>query len=256
MSAMHWLEALLLGGVEGLSEFLPISSTAHLMLTAHALGLPQSEFVKSFEIAIQSGAILAVLVLYWRSFLHVATIKKLIVAFVPTGIIGFALYPFIKELLVGNLSVALVALGVGGVALIVFEYFYKQRSAETADHLTYRQAFAVGLFQSIAVIPGVSRSAATIVGGLSLGLSRQTIVEFSFLLAVPTMLAATGYDLLKNAGSFAASDFSVLAVGFAASFAVALVAVTFLLKFIKTHDFTSFGIYRVLLAVLFFFVFF
>lgn len=253
---MHWLEALLLGAVEGLSEFLPISSTAHLMLTAHALGLPQSEFVKTFEIAIQSGAILAVVVLYWRSFLQISILKKVLIAFVPTGIIGFVLYPFIKASLVGNLQVALIALFVGGVALIVFEYFYKNKAEISTGDISYPQALAVGLFQSIAVIPGVSRSAATIVGGLSLGLSRATIVEFSFLLAVPTMLAATGYDLLKNVGSFAASDFGALAVGFSSSFVVALFAVTFLLKFIKTHNFTPFGVYRIVLAGFFFFVFF
>lgn len=252
---MQWFEALILGAVEGITEFLPISSTAHLMLAAEALGLSQTDFVKTFEIAVQCGAILAVAVLYWRSFINQETLTTLAVAFIPTGIVGFLLYPFIKQSLVGNITVALYALFFGGIALVFFEYWYKRRAPAADAPLTYGKALIIGLFQSVAVIPGVSRSAATILGGLMLGLSRTKIVEFSFLLAVPTMALATGYDILKNREFLMQSEFSLLMLGFLASFVVALLAVTFLLRFIRRHDFVPFGIYRIVLTVLFFLVF-
>lgn len=255
---MTIFDAAILGLVEGITEFLPISSTAHLMFASEALGLAQSAFVKSFEIAIQMGAILAVVALYWRKFLDIPTILRVCVAFVPTAIVGLTLYPFIKTALLGNVVVALCALGVGGVLLIAFEYWHKHRATKDGPlfnkapslvvPLTYRQAALVGLAQSVAVIPGVSRSAATIVGGLALGINRQTIVEFSFLLAAPTMAAATALDLYKNAGEFSQANWSVLAVGFTVSFVVALAAIKWLLRFVKTHDFTGFGIYRIAAA--------
>jgi undecaprenyl-diphosphatase len=146
---------------------------------------------------------------------------------------------------------ALTALFLGGVALIIFERWHLKRSKSEPRALSYPEALLVGLAQSVAVIPGISRSAATIVGGLMLGINRQTIVEFSFLLAVPTMLAATGLDLLQTASAFSRSDFGILAIGFVSSFVVAIVSIRWLLSFIKTHDFTSFGIYRILAAALF-----
>lgn len=249
---MSILEAIYLGIVEGITEFLPISSTAHLMFASELLGIAQSEFVKTFEIAIQLGAILAVVVLYWRSFLNVKQLKTIAVAFLPTALIGFTLYPFIKDSLIGNVSVALIALAVGGAALIIFERWYGKRARSDEKTLTYTQAFLVGIAQAVAVIPGVSRSAATIVGGLMLGINRTTIVEFSFLLAVPTMAAATAYDLYKNYQSFSSDDMSNLAVGFIVSFVVALFAIRWLVRYVSRNDFTAFGIYRIVAAALFF----
>lgn len=245
---MDIIQALVLGVVEGITEFLPISSTAHLMAASTLLGLPQSTFVKTFEIAIQLGAILAVVALYWRSFLDIKKLSYIATAFLPTAIIGFALYPFIKDSLIGNLPLALATLAAGGVVLIVFEYWHRGCKRTRTTEMTYWQALIVGMAQAVAVVPGVSRSAATIVGGLALGIERRTITEFSFLLAAPTMAAATAYDLLKNYQSFSTADFGVLAVGFVASFAVALGAITWLLRYVQTHDFTAFGLYRIVAA--------
>lgn len=255
---MDLLSAFLLGIVEGISEFLPISSTGHLILTSSLLGLTQSNFLKSFEIIIQLGAILSVVVLYWRSFLNIEILKRLFVAFLPTGIIGLALYKIIKTYLLESQAVVLWALFIGGVVLIIFELLHQepaQTEPESAK-ITYKQSFLVGLFQSLSIVPGTSRSAATIVGGLLLGLNRQTIVEFSFLLAVPTMLAATGLDLVKNASSFSMDQFGALAVGFVTSFVVALFSIKFLLGFVRKHTFIPFGIYRIALAILFWFIIF
>lgn len=248
---MGILHSLILGVVEGITEFLPISSTGHLILASHWLGLSTSDFLKSFEIIIQLGAILAVVILYWRSLFNWANIKKLIVAFVPTGLIGLALYKILKTYLLGNTAVVLWAMLLGGVVLIVFELIHKASAEGEAgiEQISYRQAFIIGLCQSVAIIPGVSRAAATIVGGLFLGIRRKTIVEFSFLLAVPTMLAATGLDLIKNAATFSASQFSVLSVGFVAAFLVALASIKWLIGFIKNHSFVPFGVYRILAAL-------
>ncbi len=250
---MGILDAIILGVVEGLSEFLPISSTGHLILAAHLLGLPPENFVKSFEVAIQSGAILAVVVLYWRDLTaNYRVMARIVTAFIPTGVIGFLLYRIIKTYLLGSTGVVLWSLALGGVALILFECFYRGKEAtiHSMEDISYRQAFTIGLFQSLAVVPGVSRAAATILGGLLLGLSRKTIVEFSFVLAVPTMVAATGYDLAKNLHQFTTGEMTALIVGFAVSFLVAWVAIKFLLRFIQSHTFVPFGIYRILLCMI------
>jgi undecaprenyl-diphosphatase len=253
---MSFIDAFILGIVEGVSEFLPISSTGHLVLASSLLNIANSDFLKTFEIVIQLGAILAVVVLYWRSFFNIELLKRLIVGFIPTGIIGLALYKIVKTYLLGNNAVVLWALALGGVALIAFELWHKEHEDATSDvlNISYRQAALVGLFQAIAIIPGVSRSAATIVGGLLLGIKRATIVEFSFLLAVPTMVAATGLDLVKSAPLFSGADISALAIGLVTSFIVALVAIRWLLAYIRTHSFIPFGIYRIVVALLFFLV--
>jgi undecaprenyl-diphosphatase len=253
---MTLLQAIILGIVEGVTEFLPISSTGHLILASRLLGLPQTDFQKSFEIAIQLGAILSVIVLYWRKFLDPAVLSRVLVAFVPTGIIGFALYHVVKTYLFGSDTVVLWSLGLGGVALIVFELLHREGDNAVAEvtSIPYAKAFLIGVFQSLSIVPGVSRAGATIVGGLILGLTRSTIVEFSFLLAVPTMLAATGYDLLKNASSFAPQEFGVLAVGFIAAFLVAILSIKFLLAFVRTRTFIPFGIYRIVVALAFAFL--
>lgn len=250
---MDLITSIVLGIVEGFSEFLPISSTGHLILAGKLLGVGTGEFVKSFDIAIQLGAILSVVVLYWRNlFVDVATIKKLAVAFVPTGIIGFILYRIIKGCLLGSSSVVLWSLFLGGIVIILFEFLHHERDDSTEDFtgITYWQSFWIGVFQSIAVIPGVSRSAATIIGGLILGMKRKLIVEFSFLLAVPTMLAATVYDLYKNGAAFSFTEMNYLIVGFLTSFIVALVSIKFLLGFVKDHTFVFFGVYRIVLVLI------
>ena len=252
---MTVLEALVLGIIEGITEFLPVSSTAHLILASHGLRLGDSEFVKSFEIIIQLGAILSVVVLYWSKFWSWEVIKKLVVAFIPTGIIGATVYKAVKGHLLGNVTVVLLALIIGGIALILFE---RSRSAGSDEidfsEITYRRALLVGLFQAIAIVPGVSRSAATIIGGSLLGISRRTIVEFSFMLAVPTMLAASVLDLYKSHSSIA-GNYGVLGVGFVVSFLTAILAIKSFLAFIKKRSFAAFGWYRIVLAVAYFLAF-
>lgn len=253
---MTIVESIILGIIEGITEFLPVSSTGHLILAADLLRIPESSFLASFEIIIQLGAILAVVFLYWKTLIQIENIKKLIVAFIPTGIIGLTVYKVIKQYLLGNEYVVVAALFVGGIVLIVFELLHKEHAEVSGDpegirNVSYKQAFGIGLFQSLAVVPGVSRSAATIIGGLLLGLKRKTTVEFSFLLAVPTICAATGLDLLKNASSFSADQAGTLAVGFVVSFVVALFSIKFLLIYIQKHNFIPFGVYRILLALLF-----
>jgi undecaprenyl-diphosphatase len=251
---MSLLHALILGIVEGITEFLPISSTAHLILASRLLRL-DSEFVKSFEIIIQFGAILSVVALYWKKFWHWDVLKKLVVAVVPTGVIGLTVYKAVKGYLLGNLTVVLMSLLIGGVVLIVFERFRTVRDTEVDfSEITYRKAFLIGLFQSIAIIPGVSRSAATIVGGSLIGVSKRTIVEFSFMLAVPTMLAATGLELVKSRAALA-GNYGILAFGFVVSFITAIVAIKSFLGYIKSHDFSLFGWYRVVLAMVYYLVF-
>jgi len=248
------IQTIILGIVEGITEFLPISSTGHLMLTARVLGLSQTEFLKTFEIVIQFGAILSVIVLYWKSLLiNFEILKRVLVAFFPTAVLGLVFYKIIKHYLMANNQVVLWSMFIGGICLIVFEVLHKEKDSAVEDlgTISYRTSLLIGLFQSIAMIPGVSRAAATIVGGLILGLKRKTIVEFSFLLAVPTMLAATGLDLMKNASQFSTAQLNFLSIGFIVSFFSALLGVKFLLTFIKHHSFISFGIYRIILALVF-----
>ncbi len=251
---MNYTEAILLGIVEGLAEFLPISSTGHLVLVSYWLGIPESDFLASFQIIIQLGAIAAVLFLYWRSFLSVAIVSRLICSFIPTALVGLTLYPLVKGVLLGSPLIVVLALALGGVVLILFERVhteYQQENQSITD-ITYKQAIIIGLCQAVAVVPGVSRSGATIIGGLLLGLKRVTIVEYSFLLAVPTIAAATGYDILRSFEIFTLDNISLLVVGFIVSFLVALVVITQLLRFIKQHSFTVFGWYRIVLAIIFF----
>jgi len=252
---MEIWHSVILGFVEGVSEFLPISSTGHLILANSLLHIGETDFTKSFDIIIQLGAILAVVVLFWKKIWHVPMLKKLIVGFIPTGIIGLVLYKIVKLYLLGNTTIVIWALLLGGLVIIVFELWHKEseQAVKDVDGITYKQAALIGLFQSIAIIPGVSRSAATIVGGMALGISRTAIVEFSFLLAVPTLIAASGLDLVKNASSFSGDQFGALATGFVVSFLVALAAIKLLLGYVRKHTFMPFGIYRVLLAIVFWF---
>jgi undecaprenyl-diphosphatase len=254
---MTYFDTLILGIVEGVSEFLPISSTGHLILASYLLHLKQTDFQKSFEIAIQLGAILSVVVLYWRALLvNFEILKKVITAFIPTAILGFIFYKIIKRVLLGSNTVVLYSLLIGGVFLILFELWHREKenaSGELSD-ISYSKSLIIGLCQAVAMIPGVSRSAATIIGGLILGIKRKTIVEFSFLVSVPTMAAATGFDLMKSGGYFSLEEFHLLLVGFISSFIVALLSIKWLIHFIKNHTFISFGIYRILISLLFWFL--
>jgi undecaprenyl-diphosphatase len=250
---VNFLEAIILGVVEGFTEFLPISSTAHLVITADVLRIPESAFLSSFIIAIQLGAIASVVLLYWRRImLDFGTMKRVIAAFLPTAIIGYALYSLVKEFLLENLEVIAWALLIGGVFLLIFEWWRKGKtSIETPlSEMPYSTAIVIGCIQALAIVPGVSRAGATIVGGMLLGLGRKEIVEFSFLLAIPTMLAATGYDLLKTGSSFATHEWELLAVGFAVSFVAAYAGIRFLVSFVQTHSFTGFGWYRIALGAI------
>ena len=248
----HFLQAVILGIVEGITEFLPISSTGHMVLVADVLHITETDFVKSFEVIIQLGAILAVLLLYWKKLLLNGKIfLRVSAAFIPTAILGLLLYSRIKHYLLGNASVVLWSLLIGGIVMIAFERMRGTRQATTTslENITYKQAMIIGVFQSIAFIPGVSRSAATIVGGLSLGIARDTIVEFSFLLAIPTMVAATGLDIIKSSHSFASGEVRLLVVGLIAAFVAALVSIKFLLRYLKNHTLVPFGVYRIIIAL-------
>ena len=261
---MDFFQAFILGIIEGVTEFLPISSTGHLILASKLLGI-KGEFAKTFEIAIQLGAIFSVAVLYAKLLLNsFETWKRIIVAFIPTGIIGLAFYKIVKKYLLGNEMVVVWTLFIGGIIIILFELWesasWRRKGKKIEDvkdneditAISLKQSFLIGIFQSFAIIPGLSRSAATIIGGLLLGIDRKTIVKFSFLLAFPTMLAATGLDLLKSAGEFSSNDWGALAVGLITSFIVAIFSIKFLLRFIEKHTFISFGIYRIIIAILFF----
>lgn len=254
---MDIIQSLVLACVEGISEFLPISSTGHLILASKVLGVLQSEFVKSFEIIIQFGAILAVVVLYRQRLLKdVEGWKRIIVGFLPAGFLGLIFYKIVKSYLLGNLWVVVVSLFAGGVFLVVLEKVFKTKeTVKDFAKLGYSQAFLVGLGQAIAMVPGVSRSAATIVSGMLLGMDRKSAAEFSFLLAVPTMAAATGLDLVKSSWAFTLGEYGVLLVGFVGAFLSAMVTVRYFVGFVQKHTFFGFGVYRIVVSVVFWLVF-
>lgn len=254
MSPFH---ALILGLLEGFTEFLPISSTAHLVIGARILDIPQGAFLTSFVIAIQLGAIASLLVLYRKTLIsEYALMLRVLIAFIPAAIVGFTLYSVIKEVFLESLTVIAWALLLGGIVFIVFERarkrgFIAERESAIAD-MSLQKAILIGCAQSLAVVPGVSRAGATILGGLALGLPRVEIARFSFLLAIPTMGAATGYDLLQTGSSFVGSDWHILLFGFLAAFCAAYVSARALIAFVSTHSFEWFGWYRIVLALLLF----
>lgn len=250
---MTLLHVVILSIIEGITEFLPISSTAHLLITAELLSIPHSPFLATFEIAIQLGAMLAVLASYARLVFSSRTLfLQLCVGFVPTALIGFTLYPLFKSFLQGSLTLPLFALLFGGIFLIVFEKYFvaRQTNPKPLTELTYRDAFIMGCAQTLAIVPGVSRSAATIVAGLSRGFSRSAVVEFSFLLALPTMAAATTLDLYKQNFHFTSQEWLSLGVGCVISALTAYLSIHWLLRFIKSHDFVYFGFYRIFIAII------
>lgn len=251
---MTILQAIILGIVEGITEFLPISSTGHLILAQRLLGMTGSPMLESFDIAIQSGAILAVVVIYFHALLKRSGLwLPILVAFIPTTVIGFLLHGFAKTYLLGSGTAVAWSMLIGGIVIVLFEFLYRSEHGRVTsiETIPVKTAVGIGIVQSVAIIPGVSRSAATILGGMLLGVERRTIVEFSFLLAIPTMSAATGYDLLKSYSLFNAHDALTLGIGFVMSFLTAIVAIRWLLRFIQSHTFTGFGIYRILAAAAF-----
>ncbi len=250
---MSFIQVFILGIIEGLTEFLPVSSTGHMILASAAMGIGREEFVKTFEIAIQLGAILSVLTLYYRRFLVSAEIYlKLFAAFLPTGVVGFLAYKFIKQYLF-NPFVVSGTLIVGGVALILFDRWTEGRRARFAstEKISIGGAMLIGAIQCFSMIPGVSRAAAAIFGGLLAGFDRKQATEFSFLLAIPTMFAATGYDLYKTSAHFDGSQWTLLLAGGLVAFVFALIAVKAFIAFVPKYGFRYFGYYRIALGALF-----
>ena len=249
---MTIVDSIILGAVEGLTEFLPISSTGHLIVISQFLGLEQTNAHKTFEVAIQLGSILAVLFLFAKRLLVDKMLwLKIIIAFLPTAIFGFLFYKTIKSLF-GAESVAIMLI-VGGFVFLIVEYFRRNHDDskdKTIDDLTIKEALTIGLFQSLSMVPGTSRSGATMIGGLFAGLSRKSAAEFSFLLAIPTMFVATFYDLYKNRSEMIIDDYSLLAVGFITAFVVAFFTVKAVMNFLTTHTFVIFGVYRIIFGIL------
>lgn len=250
---MSLLEAIILGIVEGLTEFLPVSSTGHMILTSYLLKMQETTFLKTFEVVIQLGAILAIVWLYAKRFLSSIEIYfKLAVAFLPTGIIGLLAYKTIKLYLFNPVVVA-VSLIIGGIVLILVDRKLERSTTrfEDVEDISYKNAFLIGLIQCFSMIPGVSRAAATIIGGVYNGLNKQQAAEFSFLLAVPTMFAASGYDLLKSDIAYTSDNMILLGVGLLVAFVSAWIAVKLFLKFISHFGFKHFGYYRIFIGIVF-----
>ncbi|MFZ4632278.1 MAG: undecaprenyl-diphosphate phosphatase [Patescibacteria group bacterium] len=255
---MTIIQSFILGLVEGLTEFLPISSTAHLIISSELLKITNSEFLKSFNISIQLGAILSVVVLYWRRvWSNLGIIWKLAAAFIPTSILGLIFYKIVKNYLMESLLIIAISLLLGGIIIIIFENWYAKKNLKEDDScdldlnkISYKQAIILGAVQAMAIIPGISRSGATIIGGLAQGIKRKAIVEFSFLLAIPTMFAATVLDIYKNLAVFTGDQITVWLVGFITSFITAIIGVKFLIKYVQKNDFKAFGWYRIILGII------
>lgn len=245
---MNLIQTIILSIIEGVTEFLPISSTGHLILVSNLLKIEQTEFVKSFEIIIQLGAVLAVVVIYFRKLvlsLNWDLYKKILVAFVPTILFGLFGYKYIKMYLIGNTSVVIWSLLIGGVAMLLFEHFHRPANKK----INLYSYILIGLFQVLSMIPGVSRAFATIFGGMVVGMKREEATEFSFFLAIPTMFAASVLDLIKtDPAVWSNNNISTLVIGFIVSFITAYIVVKWLIKFVQTHDFKIFGWYRIVIA--------
>lgn len=244
---MTVFQAIIIAIVEGITEFLPISSTGHMIITQELLGMEIDDFVKAFTVNIQFGAILSVVILYWKRFFQTLEFYyKLFVAFIPAAVIGLLLGDFI-DMLLENVVVVAVMLVAGGIVLLFVDKWFNKPAEDQS--ISYPTAFKIGLFQCIAMIPGVSRSAATIVGGMAQKLNRKTAAEFSFFLAVPTMFAASGYKLLKNYSTITTENISILLIGNVIAFVVAMLAIKFFISFLTKHGFKWFGYYRILVGL-------
>jgi len=245
---MTWIESIIIAIVEGITEFLPVSSTGHMILTEGLLGMKSDDFIQAFIINIQFGAILSVVVLYWKRFFQTWDFYyKLFVAFLPAAVIGLLLSDYIDSLL-ENVYVVAVMLILGGVVLVFVDKWFNNPSED--QEISYSTALKIGFFQTIAMIPGVSRSAATIIGGMSQRLTRKTAAEFSFFLAVPTMFAASGYKLMKNYEAINTDNILMLITGNVVAFIVALIAIKSFISYLTKHGFKIFGYYRIIVGVL------
>lgn len=249
---MDIIQAIILGIVEGITEFLPISSTGHMIVVADWMGMPENEENKAFMVIIQLAAILAVVFNYKDKFSpsKINLWVKVLIAFLPLAIIGFIFKDVIKEAF--NTQTVAYMFIIGGIIFLILEYFYKEErhTIHDVEKISYSQAGWIGFAQIFALIPGTSRAGSSIVGALIVGLSRKAAAEFSFLLAVPVMLATSGYDMLKHYDEFAETGFLNLAVGFFVSFIVAYFTMKFFIRFLENFTFVSFGIYRIIFGVL------
>jgi undecaprenyl-diphosphatase len=254
---MNIIDAIIIAIVEGITEFLPISSTGHMIIAEKLLGVPDNDFTKLFTVGIQLGAILAVVVLYWKKFISplkdgkngMQFYLKLLVAVLPALGLGFLLADKIDTLLESPLTVAITMIA-GGIVLLFIDNVFKKPTIETDEKISFPKAFIIGLWQCIAMIPGVSRSAASIIGGMQQNLTRKLAAEFSFFLAVPTMAAATGYKLLKGYKTISSEDIKLFAIGNAVAFIVALLAIKFFIGFLQKHGFKLFGYYRIIAGII------
>ncbi len=250
---MSFIQSIIIAIVEGITEFLPVSSTGHMILASTLMKIQENDFVKTFEIFIQLGAIMAIVMLYAKKFLQSFSIYvKLGIAFIPTAVVGYIAYDFIKGYLFNSIVVA-VSLIVGGIVLVFIDQKLttKKSKVEVVEDISYKNSFFIGLIQCFSMIPGVSRAAATIIGGVFNGLDKKQATEFSFLLAVPTMIAASGYDLLKTPINFTSHEVVLLATGFVVAFFTAWLAVKVFLKIVENYGFKYFGYYRILVGAIF-----
>ncbi|MFN3403166.1 MAG: undecaprenyl-diphosphate phosphatase [Cytophagaceae bacterium] len=245
---MSIIEAIILAIVEGLTEFLPVSSTGHMIIASAVMGINEEQFTKIFNVNIQFGAILSVIVLYWRKFFNsMSFYYRLFLAFLPAAIIGFLLNDYIDQML-ENVIVVAISLLVGGIFLIFIDRIFSAEGKST-EEMDYKNSLAIGFFQCIAMIPGVSRSAATIIGGMTQRLSRKAAAEFSFFLAVPTMFAAASYKLLKDFKTIQSEDLITLLIGNVVAFIVAMLAIKFFIGFVTKFGFRIFGYYRIVVGL-------
>ena len=245
---MHIFQAIIIAIVEGITEFLPVSSTGHMIITQKLLGIEPDAFVKLFTVNIQFGAILSVIILYWKRFFQSFDFYvKLFVAFLPAAFLGFLFSGYIDRMLESVLVVA-ISLVLGGIILLFVDSWFNEPSED--QKITFPKAFIIGLFQTIAMIPGVSRSAATIVGGLTQKLSRKNATEFSFFLAVPTMFAASAYEMIKSYKAIQPQHINVLIIGNVVAFLVAMLAIKGFVTFLTRHGFKIFGYYRIIVGAI------
>ncbi|EDM23413.1 undecaprenyl-diphosphate phosphatase [Caminibacter mediatlanticus] len=248
---MTIIDSIILGIVEGITEFLPISSTAHMIIVSTLLGLKQTMQNVAFEVIIQLGATLAIVFIYLDkiNFKEIDLWKKVILAFLPLAIVGFLFRHQIKEFF--TITTVAWMFIIGGIIFFIVEKMYKEENRiNEVEKVSLKQAFIIGIFQVFALIPGTSRSGATIVGGMLSGLNRKTAADFSFLLALPTMFAASGYEMVKNLDTFKDSNLIVLAVGFIVSFISCYIAVKWFLNFVKKYTLIPFGIYRIIFGII------
>lgn len=252
---MDTIQSIIVGVVEGLTEFLPVSSTGHMIITEKLLHIAENDFSKVFTIAIQLGAILAVVVLYWKKFFDFKNWKfylKIAAGVVPALILGFLFSKKIDALLESSTTVA-ISLLAGGIILLFIDNVFKNPQVDKEEDISFFKAIMIGIWQCIAMIPGISRSAASIIGGMQQKLTRSAAAEFSFFLAVPTMLAATGYKLLKywqDYGGFSTNEIKQLAIGNIVASVVAMLAIKFFIGFLKKHGFKIWGYYRIVVGII------